>query len=86
MMDDMSVLALKMSNTQLHSEITKESDSLQEEAQQVIEKAEENLTDLMLAAEKRTKSVTGLPSISVAPAPPPPTPLPHWPQKSTIPI
>ena len=68
-MDDMSLLALKMNNTQLHSEITKESNSLQEGTQQVIEKAEENVTDLMLAAEKITNSVTGLPSISVSPVP-----------------
>ena len=44
----------------------KESDSLQEETQKVIEKAEENLTDMMLAAEKVTKSVTGPPSILVS--------------------
>ena len=69
MMDDMSVLALKMDNIQLQSEIMKESDSLQEETQKVIEEAEEKLTDVMLALEKVTESVTGPPSISV-PIPP----------------
>ena len=38
-MDDMSVLALKMNNSQLQAEIMKESDSLQEETQKLIEKA-----------------------------------------------
>ena len=47
----------------------KESDSLHEETQSVIEKAEENLTDLMLAGKKITESVTGPSSIS-APLPP----------------
>ena len=47
----------------------KESDSLHEETQSVIEKAEENLTDLMLAGKKITESVTGPSSISV-PLPP----------------
>ena len=65
-MDDMSVLALKMDNIQLQSEIMKESDSLQEETQKVIEEAEEKLTDVMLALEKVTESLTGPPSISVS--------------------
>ena len=68
-MDDMSVLALKMGNTQLQSEIMKESDGLQEETQQVIKKAEEDLIDLMLATEKVTESVTGPPSIAVSLSP-----------------
>ena len=65
-MDDMSVLALKMDNIQLQSEIMKESDSLQGETQKVMEEAEEKLTDVMLALEKVTESVTGCPSISVS--------------------
>ena len=49
-----SVLALKKNiNTKQQSEITKESDSLHEETQQVIE----NLTDLMLVAEKVTAPI-----------------------------
>ena len=68
-MDEMSVLALKMDNAQLQSEIMKESDSLQEETQQVIKKAEEDLIDLMLAAEKVTESATGPPSIAVSLSP-----------------
>ena len=68
-MDDMSVLALKMGNTQLQLEIMKESDGLQEETQQVIKKAEEDLIDLMLATEKVTESVTGSPSIAVSLSP-----------------
>ncbi len=68
-MDEMSVLALKIRDAQLQSEIMKESDSLQEETQKVIESAEENLTDMMLAAEKVTESVTVSPSVSVLPPP-----------------
>ncbi len=66
-MNEMSVLALKMKDNQLQSEIMKESDSLQEETQKVIESAEENLTDMMLA--KVTESVTVSPSVSVLPPP-----------------
>ena len=66
-MDEMSVLALKTKDTQLQSKIMKESDSLQEETQKVIESAEENLTDMMLA--KVTESVTVSPSVSVLPPP-----------------
>jgi hypothetical protein len=79
-MDEMSVLALKMKDTQLQSEIMKESDSLQEETQKVIESAEENLTDMMLAAEKVTESVTVSPSVSVLP---PPITLQQAPQPPT---
>ncbi len=79
-MDEMSVLALKMKDTQLQSEIMKESDSLQEETQKVIESAEENLTDMMLAAEKVTESVTVSPSVSVLP---PPITLQQAPQPHT---
>lgn len=59
-MDDRSVLALKINiNTKLQSEITKQSGSLQEETQQVIE----NLTDLMLVAERVTESLTPPPPV-----------------------
>ncbi|CAB3989002.1 Hypothetical predicted protein, partial [Paramuricea clavata] len=78
-MDEMSVLALKMENTELQSEIMKESDSLQEETQEVIERAEERLTDMMLEAEKVTESVTVTPSVSVLS---PPTTLQQAPQPS----
>ncbi|CAB3989251.1 Hypothetical predicted protein, partial [Paramuricea clavata] len=78
-MDEVSVLALKMENTELQSEIMKESDSLQEETQEVIERAEERLTDMMLEAEKVTESVTVTPSVSVLS---PPTTLQQAPQPS----
>ena len=67
-MDEMSVIALRMKDSQLQSEIVKESDTLQEETQKIIESAEDNMTDIMLAAEKVTEAVP--PSIStVTPQP-----------------
>ncbi len=53
---------------------------MQEETQKVIKSAEENLTDMMLAAEKVIESVTVSPSVSVLP---PPITLQQAPQPPT---